>query len=85
MSSRKIAKYDPELGQVVWYEVDDRVPESKAPAVFGCIEFRAVGLPGQPIITSRGQYKQLLKRHNCVEVGNDPAAMPPQVREELRK
>jgi hypothetical protein len=30
------------------------------------------------IITSRTEHRELLKRHNCVEIGNDTAFLKPQ-------
>ncbi len=31
------------------------------------------------IITSRSEHRELLRRHNCVEVGNDTSHMKPKV------
>ena len=76
--NRSIGKYNHEKGKVEWLDEDElrpSVPDS--PAVYGPLDFRAVGLPGQPHITSRNQYKRLLKQHNCQVVGNEKCSRAP--------
>ncbi len=34
-------------------------------------EYRAVGLPGAPMIGSRSEHRAALKRHGMIEMGND--------------
>jgi hypothetical protein len=75
-----IARYEPELGKVIWYE--DALPPKEtcgeSAAVWDAPDFEGIGLPGTPQITSRTQYRNLLRQHGCVEVGNEA---PPLVRE----
>ena len=76
-SLTRVAKFNPETGKVEWKIKEDIVKDSSF-AVFGCVDFKATGLPGQPQITSRAKYKELLKRNNCVVVGNDSSCRPPE-------
>ena len=78
---RKIGRYDEELGKVVWVDEEDFNPtrDPDSAAIWGPVEIHAVGLPGAPVVTSRNEYKQLLKQHGCVEMGNE---RPPVVRAE---
>tara|TARA_R110000765_G_scaffold166988_2_gene271920 strand:- start:225 stop:464 length:240 start_codon:yes stop_codon:yes gene_type:complete len=34
-------------------------------------EYRAIGLPGAPMIGSRSQHRAELRRHNMIEIGNE--------------
>ena len=34
-------------------------------------EYRAIGLPGAPMIRSRSEHRAALKRHGMIEMGND--------------
>lgn len=44
-----------------------------APAVISDMEeYRAIGIKGAPMITSRSQHRQVLRENNMVEVGNMP-------------
>jgi hypothetical protein len=79
---RLIGKYDHDLKKVVWTHSSDEVKESVAPAIEGVKEIRAVGLPGQPTFTSRKSYEKAVRDSGHVVVGNDPAGMTPQMREE---
>jgi hypothetical protein len=72
-----VGRYNPSTGKVEWSHNEDRVPENISPAIHGPVDFVAVGLPGTPRITSRNQYKALLKQHNMVVVGNDKSCAPP--------
>ena len=48
---------------------------SSGPSVISDIdEYRAVGLPGAPMIRSRSEHRAALKRHGMIEMGND---LPP--------
>jgi len=45
---------------------------SRGPSVISDIdEYRAIGLPGAPMITSRSQHRAELRRHNMIEIGNE--------------
>lgn len=70
---RKIAKFDHATGKMVWYDFDDTPAESTGPAIEGIKEIKAVGLPGQPVFTSRKSYEKAVRDAGCVVVGNDPA------------
>ena len=76
----RVGKYDPETGKMKWFDKDDSIPESKAPAVEGVKELRAVGLPGQPVFTSRKSYEKAVRDSGHVIVGNEKAAMSPRHR-----
>lgn len=52
---------------------------TSGPTVIPDIEpYEAVGFEGAPMVTSRSQHRELLKTHNCEEVGNE---MPKAIRE----
>jgi len=34
-------------------------------------DYRAVGAPGAPMIRSRSEHREMLKRHNLTEIGNE--------------
>ena len=82
---RRIGKYDPELGKVVWSVHDDTPPESTAPAVEGIKEIKAVGLPGQPTFTSRKSYEKAVRDAGCVIVGNETSEMSPEMRGQSKR
>ena len=45
---------------------------TSGPSVISDIdEYRAVGLPGAPMIGSRSEHRAALKRHGMIEMGND--------------
>lgn len=77
----KVGIYDHDLGKVVWHDPEElRTEVPSSPAIEGVKEIRAVGLPGQPVFTSRKSYERAVKEAGCVVVGNDPAAMSPRER-----
>lgn len=48
--------------------------------VIGVFEaYKAVGLPGQPWISTRQEHKSMLRRFNKEEVGNDSSVAPPKM------
>lgn len=51
--------------------------------------YKAVGLPGQPIIGGRRQHKDAMRAHGMVEVGNEKVTQtyeaPPGLREDLKR
>ena len=48
---------------------------SSGPSVISDIDdYRAIGLPGAPMIRSRSEHRAALKRHGMIEMGND---LPP--------
>ena len=79
---RQIGRYNEETGKVEWCDEAEFKPTTtsgESAAIWGPVEIHAVGLPGAPVVTSRNEYKQLLKQHGCVEMGNE---RPPVVRAE---
>lgn len=70
---RQIGRYDRELRKVVWVDEEDFRPTHAhdSAAIWAPIEFRAVGLPGAPVVTSRNEYRKLLKQHGLIEMGNE--------------
>lgn len=45
---------------------------TSGPSVISDIdEYRAIGLPGAPMIGSRSQHRAELRRHNMIEIGNE--------------
>jgi hypothetical protein len=44
--------------------------------------YHGVGFPGGPMVTTRSQHRELLKRHNKIEVGNE---MSTTMREKIRE
>jgi hypothetical protein len=44
--------------------------------------YRGVGFPDAPMVTTRSQHRELLKRHNKIEVGNE---MSTTMREKIRE
>ena len=80
-----VCKFNSDTGKCEWSLKDDTPKESASPVVHGPLDFTAVGLPGQPHITSRSQYKALLKQHNCEEVGNETSHLPDSVREQIER
>lgn len=87
MPRKMIARYEPLLGKVVWYEdvLPARPKNGDAPAVWGAPDFEAIGLPGAPRITSRNQYRDLLRQHGCVEVGNEAPQVVREAHERRRE
>lgn len=75
--NRSIGRYNKELGKVVWTEFDDTPPESVTPAVEGIKEIRAVGLPGNPVFTSRKSYEKAIRDSGHVIVGNEKCSRAP--------
>lgn len=58
-------------------------PISVAPAVVSDIEeYRAVATADRPVIGSRSQHREYLRRHNLVEYGND---LPPSAFNNIRE
>jgi hypothetical protein len=51
--------------------------------------YKAVGLPGQPVIGSRRHHKDAMRAHGMVEVGNEKVEKkyeaPPGLREDLKR
>ena len=75
---RHIWKYDRKLGKVV--KVSDEevlrrtttLASGEGPHIMPDIEpYKAVGLPGAPMIRSRSEHREALKRHGMIEVGNE--------------
>lgn len=66
------------MTKFVWWD-DQWVPaeslkkdRTSGPFVVSDIdEYRAVGLPGAPMIGSRSEHRAALKRHGMIEMGND--------------
>lgn len=42
-------------------------------------EYRAVGIPGAPIIKTKAEHIATLRRHNKIEVGNDTSQAAPKM------
>ena len=48
--------------------------------------YQGVGFPGSPMVTTRSQHRELLKRHNKIEVGNEMStAMRERTRENTER
>lgn len=66
---------NPHTGEYEWQDKDVylglMIPENTSAAVWDDYDYQGVGFPGNPRVTSRSQHRELLKRHNCVEVGTE--------------
>ena len=73
--TRHICKFNHETQKCEWTTDDDTTPLSLSPSIEGVKEIKAVGLPGQPVFTSRKSYEKAVREAGCVVVGNDTQGM----------
>ena len=72
------------IGERTDRSITPRGPNNEGgPSIIMDIEpYQGVGFPGSPMVTTRSQHRELLKRHNKIEVGNE---MSTTMRERIRE